>query len=167
MGDGVSIEESAESRAAESAARYAASATERRLRRERGEFITKAELDKIVVLWRQPDTLALWGIPYSMRDECQQTPYDLWKSSRGEGYGPTAPRYRANLSDWIWLGSPGWWGGHLPESRITIQVWLAPLAILDLIPRDECAFVDLQKAFGGKPYDQAIWGKAPSVAIAD
>lgn len=152
--------------AVESAARYTESMTAQRLRRERGEFKTKADLDKIVVLWRQPDTLALWGIPYAMRDECQQTPYDLWKSSRGEGYGPTAPRYRADLSDWIWLGSPGWWGGHLPESRIAIQVWLAPLAMLDLIPRDELAFVDLRKAFRGQTYDQAIWGKATPVAIA-
>lgn len=154
--------------AAESAARYAEFMTAQRLRRERGEFKTKADLDKIVVLWRQPDTLALWGIPYAMRNECQQTPYDLWRAAH-EYRAPSTragQAKRVNLSDWIWLGSPGWWGGLLPEERTAIEVWLAPLAMLDLIPRDVCAFVDLQKAFRGQTYDQAIWGKAPSVASA-
>ncbi len=158
-------------RSAESAARYAEVVTERRLRRERGEFLTKEKLDKIVVLWRQPDLMALWGIPYSMREECGQTPKHLWDARHRFYEKPISNRVYArsnptNLDDWIWLGSPGWWGGHLPESQVAIEIWLAPLKVLDLIPMDEMAFVDLRKAFRGQTYDEAIWGKAPSVAIA-
>ena len=36
------------------------------------------KLDSVVILWRQPDTLALWGIPYKMREDGGQQPYDLW-----------------------------------------------------------------------------------------
>ena len=140
-------------------------------RRWRGEFITKADLDKIVVIWRQPDTLALWGVPYAMRDDCGQTPKHLWDARKSFYEKPISNRVYArknptNLDDWIWLGQPGWWGSLLPEERTAIEVWLAPLATLDLIPRDVCAFVDLQKEFRGQTYDQAIWGKAQSVTVA-
>lgn len=154
--------------AVESAARYAERMTAQRLRRESGQYITKADLDKIVVLWRQPDTLALWGIPYAMRESCQQTPYDLWRVAHSH----RAPMSRAgqvkrvNISDWIWLGQPGWYGAMLPKERTAVEVWLAPLTTIDLISRDELAFVDLQKTFRGQTYDQAIWGKAPSAVVA-
>lgn len=46
-----------------------------------------------VVLWRQPDTLTLWGIPYDMRRDCGQSPGDLWAAQPFPRPG--------------WLGSPG------------------------------------------------------------
>jgi hypothetical protein len=133
-------------------------------KRASGDVITKADLDKIVVLWRQPDLLALWGIPYSMREGCGQTPKHLWEARRSFYEKPISNRVCArsnptNLDNWIWLGQLGWWGSLLPEERAAIEIWLAPLATLDLIPRDPCAFVDLRKMFRGQTYDQAIWGR--------
>ncbi len=31
------------------------------------------------------------------------------------------------------------------------------------VPIGPCEFVDLRKAFGGRTYDEAIWGKKPSM----
>lgn len=132
-------------------------------RRASGKFVTKTDLDKIVVLWRQPDLLALWGIPYAMREECQQTPYHLWQARNADyrrSYCDTTKR--VDLSDWIWLGQCGWWGSLLPEERAAIEVWLSPLEMLRLVPTGPYEFVDLRKAFGGRSYDEAIWGKKPS-----
>jgi hypothetical protein len=133
-------------------------------RRASGNVITKADLDKIVVLWRQPDLLALWGIPYSMREGCGQTPKHLWDARRSFYEKPISNRVYTrsnptNLDDWIWLGQCGWWGSLLPEERAAIEVWIAPLETLDLVPTGPCEFVDLRKAFRGQTYDQAICGK--------
>lgn len=132
-------------------------------KRASGKFITKADLDKIVVLWRQPDLMALWGIPYAMREDCGQTPKHLWDARNRDIRRPVRSGvYHSkpvDLSDWIWLGQPGWWGSILPEEQNAIRVWLSPLEILGLIPVSPCDFVDLRKEFQGKTYDEAIWGK--------
>jgi hypothetical protein len=74
----------------------------------KGNASAKGDLSTIKALFRQPDTLALWGIPHELRPG--QSPKDLHA------------RYR---SDWIFLGYPGWYG-NMPESRIVeIKQFLA------------------------------------------
>lgn len=135
-------------------------------RRASGNIVDKAKLDKIVVLWRQPDLLALWGIPYAMRADCGQTPKHLWDARDRDMRRPVRSGvYRSNPvdpSDWIWLGQPGWWGSLLPEEQAAIRVWISPFKMLGLIPAGPCEFVDLRKEFRGRSYDEAIWGKHPT-----
>lgn len=64
-------------------------------------------LNTIKVLYRQPDTLALWGIPYEMRRG--QQPRDLWER-RGDS--------------WIWLGSPGWYGSMSKSDQAAVKAFL-------------------------------------------
>lgn len=96
---------------------------------------------EILVLWRQPDTMSLWGIPYRMRPG--QQPYDLWKARRD--YVPLPPgHYGAppiNLDDWVWLGSPGWWGdmSNIRSERIEAFAQRYP----SLIPQGPCEWTDL------------------------
>lgn len=70
------------------------------------------KLAGIRVLWRAPDTLTLWGLPYDLRPG--QTPYDLFKASQKPH--PTHPErgFLTSIADWVWLGQPGWWG-HLDK----------------------------------------------------
>ena len=84
------------------------------------------KLQAIRVLFRAP-TLALYGIPYDMREG--QSPGNLWRGRRrpivyGQTYGRTeaAP---GPQEDWIWLGSPGWYG-TMPESeQRAVEAFLA------------------------------------------
>lgn len=142
--------------------------TKQAKKRASGDAISKADLDKIVVLWRQPDLSALWGIPYAMRMECGQTPKHLWDAHKSFYDKPIGNRVYArrnpiDLSDWIWLGQPGWWGSLLPEERATIEVWLSPLEMFGLVPKGPCEFVDLRKEFRGQSYDEAVWGKRSTI----
>lgn len=82
------------------------------------------DLDSIRTLYRQPDTLALWGIPYDMRPE--QSPRDLWN----------APHAPGPLDDWIYLGCPGWWGSIEEADQKRITAWLARHA--ELVPENPC-----------------------------
>lgn len=70
--------------------------------------ITAKALDSIQVLWRQPDTMALYGIPYEMRPG--QSPHNIQEKFRG---------------DWIWLGSPGWWGSLSRPEQERVRAFLA------------------------------------------
>jgi hypothetical protein len=94
-----------------------------------GVEITDAMLASIRVLFRAPDTLALYGIRYEMR--AGQAPRDLWLAGRRAEAG-TAPRsaaYSDPRNEWIWLGSPGWWGTMPRESRARVEAWLAKHAL--------------------------------------
>jgi hypothetical protein len=90
------------------------------------------EVSKILVLFREPDTMALYGIPYRMREG--QQPGDLWRR-----YGTP----RAALSDWVWLGSPGWWGSITPADRERIETWLEDIRLL--VPQGPYEWTDLTK----------------------
>lgn len=85
----------------------------------------KERLREVQVLWRQPDTMALWGIPYGMRPG--QSPYDLHRAGNTRG--------------WIWLGSPGWWGSLSRKDQEEIQSWLATL---EDIPQGPAEWVDVE-----------------------
>jgi hypothetical protein len=149
-----------------SAERLQALRTQQAERCASGNFITKADLDEIVVLWRKSDCLSLYGIPYAMRESCGQTPRHLWDAQNADyRRSPMDTTKRVDLSDWIWLGSPGWWGSMLPEERTAVEVWLAPLYTFGLVPGNAYEFVDLRKAFRGQTYDEAVWGKRPTAKI--
>lgn len=90
-------------------------------------------LDGIKVLWRQSDTMALYGIPYDMRPG--QQPADLTRGSPALGYGTYGAPYRAPgpRADWVWLGSPGWFGSLSPADISAVRSFLGSL-VLDSIP---------------------------------
>ncbi len=77
----------------------------------------RRKLESLKVLWCQPITLGLWGIPYDMRPG--QSPADLWRSHHN--WKPARPGWygskQISLSDWVCLGWPGWWGS-IPKDEI-------------------------------------------------
>lgn len=68
-------------------------------------------LDTIRTLWRQSDTMALWGIPYRMRHDIGQSPCDLFEARNTDG--------------WIWLGSPWWYGPYRAGEILKIVSFLS------------------------------------------
>jgi hypothetical protein len=97
------------------------------------------DLAKIRVLYRKPLTLALYGIPYEMRPG--QSPRDIERGvqeARDHWYRlhPSAKMHSPFPTDftaeWIWLGSPGWWGEISAEDRTVIEPWIRGLG--DLVP---------------------------------
>ena len=78
------------------------------------EAITAEVLASIRVLYRQDDSLSLWGVFYEMRrgehGEAVQSPKDIHRAGNAHG--------------WIWLGCPGWYGGMTPPERATVDAWL-------------------------------------------
>lgn len=81
----------------------------------------------IRVLWRQSDTMALYGIPYDMRPG--QQPADLTRGSPTlpPGTYGAKPRAPGPRDDWLYLGSPGWWGSLSRGDQSAIVAWLATL----------------------------------------
>lgn len=69
--------------------------------------ITPELLATIRVIYCAPETLSLYGIPYEMRPG--QAPRDIRTDLRG---------------DWIWLGSPGWWGMLSKIEQDHVRVFL-------------------------------------------
>lgn len=102
-------------------------------RRRRDDALRR--LARARVLWRRPDTLALYAIPHAMRPG--QSPRDLvaaeWPSIAWPP-GPPIKQAGEVPADWFWIGSPGWWGGLSPEAIEAIREWLAPLEAAGLVP---------------------------------
>lgn len=81
-------------------------------------------LGVVKVLYRDRD-LALWGIPYLMRPG--QSPRDL--KDAHDDWRPLPPGHyggmkRPDLSDWIWLGSSGWFGSMTREQIQEVKTFL-------------------------------------------
>jgi hypothetical protein len=74
--------------------------------------ITAEVLSTIRVLWRQPDVMSLWGIPYEMRPG--QAPRDLWRAATA--------RYE-NPHGWIYLGTCGWFASLTEPEIDLIKTW--------------------------------------------
>ena len=97
------------------------------------------DLSEIKVLFRAPDSLALWGIPYEMRPG--QAPRNLWDGNRREdvlaqarGYVGATMSAPGPREGWVWLGTPGWWGNLNSEAQRAIQEFLAPLKAKGAVP---------------------------------
>lgn len=84
-------------------------------------------LRDIKVLYREPDTMFLWGIPYGMRPG--QSPRDLIDGYRRYSVPLRPGHYGTVLKDprdsWLWLGSPGWWGHLSPVRQKAVKKFLA------------------------------------------
>lgn len=115
---------------------------------------TPDNLAKIRVLYRNLDTLALWGIPYDMRADVGQQPRDIERARERSNDGlfrhhpSTIPRpeYQDPHEGWIWLGQPGWWGPYdagSPE-RLAIEAFLAGLP-KGAIPEGPCEWTRLSE----------------------
>ena len=93
------------------------------------------DLDTIKVLFRAPDSLALYGIPYNMRPG--QAPGDIYHAYRAyipPPYGTYGAKC-VDISDWIWLGgSTGWWGSMTRDQQADVQAFLARQG--DLVPEN-------------------------------
>lgn len=90
-------------------------------------------LGSIRVLYRDSN-LALWGIPYDMRPG--QSPSDLKRAHDlyiPPPYGTYGSK-QISLADWIYLGSPGWYGNLSAEQISSIKSYLNGLDAT-LIPR--------------------------------
>jgi hypothetical protein len=105
-------------------------------------------LASIRVLWRQPDVMALWGIPYPMRPK--QSPMNLWESTKVPDTAKHAAGHYGHFlatpgprEGWIWLGSPGWWGHLTPAQQAAIATYLEPLQARDLIPVGPNEWIEL------------------------
>lgn len=86
-------------------------------------MITRADLGSIRILFRAPDTLDLWGIPYLMRRDVGQAPRHLFRSEvPGAGAG------------WIWLGSPGWYGHLSRDEQALVREYVEAARGRDEIP---------------------------------
>lgn len=104
---------------------------------------TAERLQSIRVLYRESDSLSLWGIPYRMRPG--QQPGDLKRAERSyvaPAYGHYGSK-KIDLSDWIWLGTPGWWGHLSKADQSAIQAFLSQHA--DEIPRGPEEWTELER----------------------
>ena len=115
---------------------------------------TPENLAQIRVLYRQPDTLALWGIPYDMRADVGQQPRDIERARErsnnekvwriGRPYPIPANPYQDPHEGWIWLGQPGWWGPYEAGSpeRLAVEAFLAGLPA-GAVPGGPCEWTRL------------------------
>lgn len=78
------------------------------------------DLSTIKVLYREPDTLSLWGIPYEMRS--------------GVGQEPRHLLHRKDDTGWIWLGTPGWYGSMSKPRIAAVKRFVAKHK--EEVPRD-------------------------------
>lgn len=86
---------------------------------------TADALATIKVLYRQNDTMSLWGIPYEMCRNCGQSPDDI-----------------IDRREWIYLGGPGWWGS-IPLPRIAaIKKYLSELLAIPSHPNEWISLKD-------------------------
>lgn len=82
-------------------------------------------LSDIQVLFRAPESLGLYGIRYRMRPG--QSPGQIWKAS-----GRSCP------SDWVWLGSPGWYGHLSSDAQKEIAAFLSSVEDIPMNAYDWC-----------------------------
>jgi hypothetical protein len=97
------------------------------------------KLASIKILWREPDLMTLWGIPYGMREEVHQNPNDLMRGyyKRVDGFYdamckatyPKAAYPKDPREDWIYLGSPGWFSHLSPEDIRLIEDWIKTVEV--------------------------------------
>ena len=101
-------------------------------------------LSKIRVLWRQPDTLTLWGLPYDLREG--QSPRDLWDAPTPElCWGQWAPRAPGPHPGWVYLGSLGWFGSMSDAQIVEVKRFLGTLMQTDDIPNGPNEFQRLER----------------------
>ena len=101
-------------------------------------------LAEVKILFRESDTLVLWGIPYEMRSG--QQPADILRGyeKRYRPCGiPSTARLQHPKNYWLWLGSPGWWGGMTKDEQALVRAFLAKYA--DAVPNGPNEWARLAK----------------------
>lgn len=83
---------------------------------------------RVFALFRASDTMALWGITHTLRPG--QSPGDLWRARKESIERWREPRPAQTVGvpeplklDWVWLGSPGWWGDMPDKLRAQIEAF--------------------------------------------
>lgn len=78
---------------------------------------------EVEALWRRHDgVMSLYALPAgTLRPNA--SPLDHWRRWQAEGREPPG---------WLWIGTPGWWGGISEERQEEAKVFLADLG--DLVP---------------------------------
>jgi hypothetical protein len=107
-------------------------------------MVTQDKLDAVVVLYRENDTMHLWGIPYRMRPG--QSPADLLRASHNGDrpvYGQHGTPKPVDISDWIWLGSPGWYGALTHDEIVLVKAFVDKHRVTDSIPTYPNEWTDL------------------------
>lgn len=102
----------------------------------KARHITPEVLANLKVLYRSPDTLTLYGIPYEMREG--QSPRDIYEyAKRSQQEALERPQHILAAKpqpfppkDWVYLGEPGWFG-HSNEADAQ-----AAKAFVDKLGRD-------------------------------
>jgi len=97
-----------------------------------------SKLRTIRILYRAPDSLDLWGIPYLMR-EGQEPRHLLQRQKEGSLRGS---------DEWIWLGTPGWFAGYEKHQIAEIKAFLQTFK--DFVP--------------GSPHE---WAVLPPIEVVD
>lgn len=101
-----------------------------------------AQLRTIKVLFRQSDTMTLWGIPYNLRPG--QQPADILRGQREREEKDTAlsrsrlpanyPQLKNLTADWIYLGGPGWFGSMPAEKVKMVKAFIEHYDATDDVP---------------------------------
>lgn len=94
--------------------------------------MTTIDHSAIRILFRAPDSLSLYGIPYEMRKDVGQEPRHLWNAAkrRVEQFtrSPDAPVGKDPMADWRWLD----------ERSNENRAWLSALADVPDNPCEWC-----------------------------
>lgn len=98
---------------------------------------TAENISKIRVLFRAPDTLTLYGVPYEMREG--QAPRDIF-------VGPFKDRF---VGEWVYLGEPGWFGlADAAQVKLAKQ-FIEALKLTDDVPSGSYEWVRLKRESEG------------------
>jgi RNA-splicing ligase RtcB len=105
-------------------------------------MITQETIDSIQTVFRDHQGGGLWGLPYKMRHEIGQNPRHLWEGRRSPDPAHQPPVYigytistPGPLPEWVWLGTPGWYGSMTKEEQELVNRFVDRLRSDGLLPQ--------------------------------
>lgn len=105
-------------------------------------MITLETLSTIRILFRAPDSLSLYGIPYQLRPS--QAPRDLFMRSVPYGRFQRLEAGPVPVG-WIWLGTPGWFGSMTGEEQTLVRAWLGERRERDELPGNAYEWTEIAR----------------------
>lgn len=103
-------------------------------------MITQETIDGIRTVFRDASSGSLWGIPYTMNHEIGQTPKHIWDGRTMPDPMHPPPTYigytipdPGPAPDWVWLGTPGWFGSMNREEIELVKAFQERLRAEDLM----------------------------------
>lgn len=104
-------------------------------------MITEETIDGIRTVFRDASGGSLWGIPYTMNHEINQSPRDIWNGRTMPDPMHQPPTYIGYTvpdpgpqPDWVWLGTPGWFGSMSREEIDLVKAFIERLKSADELP---------------------------------